>query len=367
MENKTKQITGLHLYPDSAACDIYDKFGYIDTRFKKTISYYSNSEDSKSRVYYNFDYILEQIQTGRDLIEQTEIVRQQQTKEDYKREKNKLPMIVTSGIFRYRNDDLRNLQEYSNILILDFDKFQDHEAAEAFKQKLICYAQPLHLYAIWFSPSNKGIKVAMIHDNINPEHHYNLFWQVKKRLYPRTKEFDEKCSNLTRSCFLCYDPEIWINPEKMTLEPYHFEYDSSIPEPAKKTYNQGGSSKFFIHTEEEIEQNQFFQLKWKDKTLLNYVDQHWRKKYPNSYEDGNRHQSILSRAKWLCLYGVLYEKALEYLKITFGRHGISESDIEGMVINNYNANRTLFGSERDKLYEKKRAGEKFRMKQICGG
>ena len=88
--------------------------------------------------------------------------------------------------------------------------------------------------------------------------------------------------------------------------------------------------------------------------------------YPDSYEDGHRHQSILSRAKWLCLYGVLYENALDYLQNTFGRHGISPEDIEGMTINNYNANRSLFGSERAKLYQRKEEGKKYRVKQLCG-
>lgn len=66
---------------------------------------------------------------------------------------------------------------------------------------------------------------------------------------------------------------------------------------------------------------------WKDQTLINYIDKKWRKDYPNSYEDGNRHRSILSRAKWLCLYGVLYDAALNCLVGTFGRHGISEDEI----------------------------------------
>ena len=333
---------------------------------KKTISYYKNSEDSSSRRYLNFDYILEQIQTGRDLIEQTEIVRQQTTEKDYKREKNKLPMIAGAGIFSYRNDSPQNLREYSNLFIADFDKFPDHKAVEEFKQKLIQYANRLHIYALWFSPSNKGIKVAMLHDNQNPEYHYNLFWQIKQSLFPNTEEFDRKCYNLSRTCFLCYDPEVWINPDKDNLEPYHFEYDPSIPLPARKNYNNGGSSKFFTHTTDELKQNSLFQTQWKDKTLLNYVDGIWRKKYPDSYEDGHRHLSILSRSKWLCLYGVLYENALDYLQNTFGRHGISLEDIEGMIISNYNSNRSLFGSERAKLYQRKEEGKKYRIKQLFG-
>ena len=339
---------------------------------KKTISYYKNSEDSSSRIYLNFDYILEQIQTGHDLqtgldlIGQTETVRRQTTEADYKQEKNKLPMIAASGIFGYRNDDPRNLREYSNLFILDFDKFPDHQAVEAFKQRLIQYANQLHIYALWISPSNKGIKVAMLHDNRNPEYHYNLFWQIKLRLFPNTEEFDKKCYNLSRTCFLCYDPEVWVNPDKDNLEPYHFEYDLSIPLLPPKNYNNGGSSKSFTHTEKELKQNGIFQTLWKDKTLINYANNGWRKKYPDSYEDGHRHQSILSRAKWLCLYGVLYENALDYLQNTFGRHGISPEDIEGMTINNYNANRSLFGSERAKLYQRKEEGKKYRVKQLFG-
>ena len=254
----------------------------------KTISYYFNSSDSRSRIYYNFDYILELIASDSKLSEQTNIVRKQTTEKAYKEEKHKLPMIAPSGIFDYRNDELNNLRQYSNLLVLDFDDFGSHEAAGEFKERLIQYANPLHLYAVWFSPGNKGVKAAMVHDNTNPDHHYNLFRQVKLRLYPRTDEFDKSCHNLSRTFFLSHDPEVYINPEKDTLAPYHFEYDPSIPEPTVKSYNKGCSGSSFIHTPEELERNTGFQRLWKDKTLINYIDRKWRKDYPHSYKDGNR-------------------------------------------------------------------------------
>ena len=330
----------------------------------KNISYYFNSSDSRSRIYYNFDHILELIASDTKLSEQTDMVRKQTTEKAYKEEKHRLPMIAPSGIFDYRNDDPTSLRQYSNLLVLDFDDFGSHEAAGEFKERLIQYANPLHLYAVWFSPGNKGVKAAMVHDNTNPEHHYNLFRQVKQRLYPRTDEFDKSCHNLSRTFFLSHDPEVYVNPEKDTLIPYHFEYDPSIPEPAAKSYNKGGSGGCFIHTPEEIEENTCFQRLWKDSTLINYVDRKWRKEYPDSYEDGNRHKSILSRAKWLCLYGVLYDAALDYLIGTFGRYGISEDDIEGMAINNYNANRGTFGISRMELYSRKERGIVYRNRML---
>ena len=151
---------------------------------------------------------------------------------------------------------------------------------------------------------------------------------MKLKLYPNTDEFDNKCGNLSRTCFLSYDPDVWLNPNKDNLPFYHFVYDPSIPDPPEKNYNNGWSSKEFKHTEEEIKLNSIFQVRWKDKQLTNYIDKCWRKEYPDSYKDGNRHKSILSRAKWLCLYGVLFDNAVDYLKATFGRHGIDEKDIE---------------------------------------
>ena len=325
---------------------------------KNTVSFYNNAEDSKSKRYISLDYVLlEMVAKDGQLKQQTEFVRSQPDEDMFKKEKKKLPMIAPSGIFTYRNDNIDNLQEYSNIMVLDFDKFPDHEAANEFKQKLIQYADLLHIYAVWFSPSNKGVKVAMLHDNTNPEYHYNLFMQVRFKLYPNTEQFDMKCGNLSRTCFLSYDPDVWLNPDRKHLTPFHFVYDPQYPNIPPRDYSSKGySSKEFKHTEEEIKLNGLFQAQWTDKQLMNYADKFWRKIYPDSYKDGNRHQSILSRARWLCLYGVLFDDAVNYLKATFGRHGIDEKDIEAMAINNYNSNRDNFGSKRYEIYQRRNNG-----------
>lgn len=88
--------------------------------------------------------------------------------------------MLSQHTLRYRNDNPDNLVEYSNLLIIDFDYFHDYQKVIDFKSKLIQYADYLHLYSIWISPSNDGIKAVMIHDNENPNYHYNLFCQVKR-------------------------------------------------------------------------------------------------------------------------------------------------------------------------------------------
>lgn len=186
-------------------------------------------------------------------------------------------MFTGSGIFSYRNDNPDNLVEYSNLLIIDFDDFGDYQKVIDFRNKLIRYADDLHLYAIWISPSKDGVKAVMIHDNEDPTVHCNLFCQIKKNLYPRTEEFDMSCSNLTRTCFICHAPKVWINPRKDEQEPYHFVYDPSIPMPMKKTYSVSRDngkvySLEFIYTPEKRETNPKWQRLWTDKQLINYAD-----------------------------------------------------------------------------------------------
>lgn len=150
------------------------------------------------------------------------------------------------------------------------------------------------------------------------------------------------CSDITRTCFICHAPDVWVNPRKDDQESYHFEYDTSYhmskenDKSSSKDKDDSGSdnagrslnSSEFIHTEDERNLNAEWQKQWKDKHLINYADKEWRKQFLNSYQDGNGHLSILSRAKWLCLYGVLFENAKDYLLCIFGRHGIFGFEIE---------------------------------------
>ena len=147
----------------------------------KTVSYYNNADDSKSKRFYNLDYVLGMIRDNQELFQQTVRVRSMQTEEEYKQAKKLLPMIAPFGVFDYRNDDPENLREYSNVLVLDFGHFQSHLDAGEFKRNLIDNADRLHIYALWFSPSRLGVKVAMIHDNTNPMYHNELFRDVYKR------------------------------------------------------------------------------------------------------------------------------------------------------------------------------------------
>lgn len=160
----------------------------MNKTIKGKVSYYYNVSDSTSQCWVGFDVVLDLIKDSPIwLIELTNDVRQLYATDNdaYKEKKKLLPMICASGCFKYRDGNPTNLIEYSNILILDFDwDIPDPTEIEAFRQQLIRYATPLHIYAIWKSPA-KGLKVAMIHSNRESALHTELFNQVKEQLYPR--------------------------------------------------------------------------------------------------------------------------------------------------------------------------------------
>ncbi len=342
-------------------------------KLKDKISLYSSCKDSQSTTQCALRDILCNIKSGtyRNLISN---VRNQNNITDYKREKQKLPMFTSSGTFSHRNDDINNLIEYSNIIILDFDHFPDSIEAQQFKNKLIYYSTSHHIYSVFISPSGYGVKAVMIHDNTDPNEHLRMFHQIKRNLFSKTPQFDMKCGNISRTCFISDDPNLYINQDP-NLQPYNFIPDDTITLPSSSSksqtkYIQGSTQKPFIHTPDQISIHNWFEgiernglglTREADKSLMDYLTQKWNTQFPDAYVDGNRHKSILSRAKTFCEVGVLIDNAISYFLNTFGRHGISEQEIVDMVNYCYNTNEEAWGDYRSLLYDLRRKGAQNRI------
>ena len=338
------------------------------------VSLYLSATDSKGTGSRTLNDILNDIKTGKYSV-QVQNVRNQPTVELYKQEKRKLPMFTTSGVFSLRNDDLTNLIEYSKFMMLDFDHFPTEQEMLTFKKKLILYATSLHLYAIFISPSGLGVKAVMLHDNTNPSEHQRMFLQVKLDLFPNTNEFDMQCGNISRTCFVSYDPDIFINNDP-GLQPYHFVRDPTIViQPVKRHFSYSSQStqtpfshlmqqKDLHHLFEGFERNILGLKRDADSSLIDYIDQKWRKQYPNSYQDGNRHKAILARAKSLCEAGILIDNAKKYFYNTFGKHGITKPDIDNMVNYAYNTNNDNWGAYRSFLLRLRQKGRQARINNL---
>lgn len=319
----------------------------------KKVSLYQNVSDTTSQNWVDFDDVLYQIRHSPLWIEQLtgELNKlYYMDKEAYKIQKRRLPLFSASGCFAYRDGNLSNLREYSDILILDFDWDNPVPGViEDFRRKLIRYATPLHLYAIWKSPA-KGVKAALIHDNTNPVCHTELFHSVKDNLFPNTPQYDMTGQDLSRTCFICHDSDLFVNKDP-SLQPYRFSHNPEFKLPASLTNPGGTNSSYgrFEHTPGEIESNRWYQLACSDKTLMNRMIRSFNVANPDYYKDGNRHKEVLRRATLYCKNGILYENAVFSLVGQFGersRAGLNDDDIRSMVNSCYNKARQDFGVDR---------------------
>ena len=117
------------------------------------------------------------------------------------------PYVTPAGVFSYCSD--QSLVRYSGLLCMDLDHVAD---VEALKRKLIADSHFLTMMA-FRSPSGDGLKW-FIKMDLTVCDHRTWFQGVRTYLltvydFLTEKMVDSHVGNLSRACFLCYDPEIY--------------------------------------------------------------------------------------------------------------------------------------------------------------
>lgn len=124
------------------------------------------------------------------------------------------PYVTPAGVFSYCSD--QSLISPSEVLCMDLDHIQD---VNGLKQKLI--ADRLFETLMAFrSPSGDGLKWFLKID-LSKCSHRQWFDAVRNYLMSPAyglgpKQADPSVRNESRACFLCYDPEVYVNPNLMT-------------------------------------------------------------------------------------------------------------------------------------------------------
>jgi hypothetical protein len=119
------------------------------------------------------------------------------------------PYVTPAGVFSYCND--QSLVRHSGMLCMDLDHIGD---VDSLKQRLI--ADDLFQTLMAFrSPSGDGLKWFLRID-LNRCNHRQWFDAVRNYLMSMyglsEKQADPSVRNESRACFLCYDPEVYVNP-----------------------------------------------------------------------------------------------------------------------------------------------------------
>lgn len=256
--------------------------------------------------------------------------------------KDWLPAACINGTFKYKDDN--GIDTYSSFLALDYDGFKTPQEMEEAKEALKAHQ---FVYAIFESPSGKGIKALVLHDSVSPVEHWNLYAQVLNAcMLPQT---DDSVSDLSRGQFFSYDPGLWKNPNPV---PFHYTFDRSIsrPDKSKKKKSIVARDKTGQRTEVALGEwtSQFlanlYHALLTDSAVLRRLSKHWTEKHPEYFEVGNRHRSMLIMSGTLCKAGIPRETTEEYLENMFP--GIGKDEIQGIIDFSYENN--AFGSDRRK-------------------
>ena len=143
--------------------------------------------------------------------------------EEYSKQKRYLPAFTPSGTFE-GGRKMEYLKEYSRIVILDIDKIPNDYINNVWtKAREIVFS-----YAVFTSPSGTGLKI-LVRVNSSQHQHRQTFNEIKK--YYETAlgvPIDPSGKDITRLCFLSWDPDAYINTGAQLFRPASGQVEDQI-------------------------------------------------------------------------------------------------------------------------------------------
>ena len=312
----------------------------VTSHFRTKISLFNRITDINHPEEYEIDKVLDIIKTSSyyHVAEKVDAVRKAKTKEEKEKAKMKLPAVTWNGTFKTKNRS--GLIHYSSFTALDFDHIQPEKMDEFEKwlQSFLC------VYAYYSTPSAKGYKAIILHDNYEPLYHYDLYNQLLKLF--DCPEIDKSTTDLARGNFLSYDPNLWKNPKP---QPFHFIPSTSepiIPKTVTETIIKDEAGNEMI-TEDDSYVAKFLNTLSRqvvsDDSIIRILGKIWTGK---SIANG-RNNTTMSYAGVLCKAGVEKNRAKSFIEELVPDYDITE-------IIEYAYSHNTFGCERRKYKSRKK-------------
>ena len=312
----------------------------VTSHFRTKISLFNRITDINHPEEYEIDKVLDIIKTSSyyHVAEKVDAVRKAKTKEEKDKAKMKLPAVTWNGTFKTKNRS--GLIHYSSFTALDFDHIQPEKMDEFEKwlQSFLC------VYAYYSTPSAKGYKAIILHDNYEPLYHYDLYNQLLKLF--DCPEIDKSTTDLARGNFLSYDPNLWKNPKP---QPFHFipsTPEPIIPETVTETIIKDEAGNEMI-TEDDSYVAKFLNTLSRqvvsDDSIIRILGKIWTGK---SIANG-RNNTTMSYAGVLCKAGVEKNRAKSFIEELVPDYDITE-------IIEYAYSHNTFGCERRKYKSRKK-------------
>lgn len=312
----------------------------VTSHFRTKISLFNRITDINHPEEYEIDKVLDIIKTSSyyHVAEKVDAVRKAKKDEDKDKAKMKLPAVTWNGTFKTKNRS--DLIHYSSFTALDFDHIQPEKMDEFGKwlQGFSC------VYAYYITPSGKGYKAIILHDNYEPLYHYDLYNQLLKLF--DCPEKDTSTVDLARGNFLSYDPNLWKNPNP---QPFHFV--PSTPKPiildtVTETIIRDETGTEIMTEDDSYVANFLNTLSRQvvsDDSIIRILEKIWTGK---SIANG-RNNTTMSYAGVLCKAGVEKNRAKSFIEELIPNYDITE-------IIEYAYSHNTFGCERRKYKSRKK-------------
>jgi hypothetical protein len=165
------------------------------------VSIYKNYSSTGREV--SIDYVFDKIRTGGDFKESIEKIRiLNQDNEDAAQDlKKTLAGVTFCGIFKNRK--AKDLIKSTGLAILDLD----HLGNDLNRIREDFSADP-YIYAIFVSPRGNGLKMLIRIPEVKDDTEFKKYFFALQNRYPLA---DPSGKDISRFCFISYDPEIYIN------------------------------------------------------------------------------------------------------------------------------------------------------------
>ncbi|MDN3605856.1 VapE domain-containing protein [Kaistella yonginensis] len=157
------------------------------------------------------------------------------------RAKKSLPAFTPSATFK-GGRKMEFLTKYNPLVVLDIDKLPKEKLKECRKTLL---EEPL-VFASFLSPSGNGIKI-LVQIETEKENHKETFLALQKHFEELLQvEIDKSGKDITRLCFVSFDPELFLNenstifttaPKQSSTVSNHNHPSSSIKHQTPITYD----------------------------------------------------------------------------------------------------------------------------------
>lgn len=169
------------------------------------VSIYKHSKDVKTQNNLSISEFLQGIKTGKW---QDEILEYRTGK----REKNTLPCVTASGVFKERND--KGLVQHSGFICIDIDEKGQIATVDIEQIKSDVYTYSCHVSA-------SGGSGYAVYVKIDPDKHLEAFLGLEQYYFVNYSiVIDKSCKNISRLRYVSYDPELYVNEQSKTFKKY---------------------------------------------------------------------------------------------------------------------------------------------------